>query len=157
MASEHETASVREFQDFRWDSVELLAYKDEGSAPFKAVTRQTLFREPDLGCELRYFEVAPGGYSTLERHEHRHAVLILRGRGSCLVGDAVRTIGPHDLVAIPAWHWHQFRATEDEALGFLCMVNVERDRPQLPNDAELAALRANPSIAAFLDGAPKPD
>jgi mannose-6-phosphate isomerase-like protein (cupin superfamily) len=154
MASEPETASFRAFHDFRWDGVELLAYKEEGSAPFKSVTRQTLFREPDLGCELRYFEVAPSGYSTLERHEHRHAVIILRGRGSCLVGDAVRAIGPNDLVAIPAWHWHQFRANEGEALGFLCMVNAERDRPQLPTEAELAALRADPAIAAFLDGQP---
>lgn len=154
MANESETASFRAFQDFRWDGVELLAYKEEGSAPFKSVTRQTLFRESDLGCELRYFEVAAAGHSTLERHEHRHAVIILRGHGSCLVGDAVRAIGPNDLVAIPAWQWHQFRASEGEALGFLCMVNVERDRPQLPTDAELAALRADPAIAAFLEDEP---
>ncbi len=29
---------------FRWDGVELLAYKEEGSAPFKAITRQVLFQ-----------------------------------------------------------------------------------------------------------------
>ena len=27
----------------RWSAIELLAYKAEGSAPFKAVTRQVLF------------------------------------------------------------------------------------------------------------------
>ena len=48
---------------------------------------------PALACELRYFEMAPGGYSTLERHEHVHAVLILRGRGHCLVGAEVRPVG----------------------------------------------------------------
>ena len=39
---------------------------------------------------------------------------------------------PFDLVTIPSWTWHQFRATDGEPLGFLCMVNAERDRPQLP-------------------------
>jgi mannose-6-phosphate isomerase-like protein (cupin superfamily) len=136
--------------DFRWAGVSHLPYKEEGSAPFKAISRQVLFAEEKLGCELRYFEMAPGGHSTLERHEHVHAVMILRGRGQCLLGDEVREIGPHDLVTIPSWTWHQFRATEGEPLGFLCMVNAERDRPQLPSDDELAKLRAVPEVAAFL-------
>jgi hypothetical protein len=36
-------------------------------------------------------------------------------------------------------------------MGFLCMVNAERDKPQLPTEDDLAALRANPAVAAFLD------
>ena len=48
---------------FRWEGVELLAYKEEGSAPFKAITRQVLFQRPELQCELRYFEMQPGGHS----------------------------------------------------------------------------------------------
>ena len=139
-------------EDFRWDGVALHPYKEEGTAPFRAITRQVLFSEQDLGCELRYFEMAPGGYSTLERHEHMHAVMILRGHGHCLVGAEVRAVKPRDLVTIPAWTWHQFRATEGEPLGFLCMVNRERDKPQLPTDPERAALAANPAVAAFLAG-----
>ena len=136
--------------DFRWDEVDLLVYKAEGEAPFKDVTRQLLFRTESLGCELRYFEVAPDGHSTLERHEHAHAVMILRGRGACLVGGEVRSVGPHDLVHIPAWSWHQFRANAAEPLGFLCMVNVERDRPQLPTEDDLAQLRQDARVSAFL-------
>jgi quercetin dioxygenase-like cupin family protein len=86
----------------------------------------------------------------LERHEHAHAVMILRGSGDCLVGDKVRAVKPFDLVSIPAWQWHQFRATAGEALGFLCMVNVQRDRPQLPTADDLARLTADPAVAAFL-------
>ena len=137
---------------FRWAGVDHLPYKEEGSAPFKAISRQVLFAEAKLGCELRYFEMAAGGYSTLERHEHVHAVMILRGRGRCLLGEEVREVGPHDLVTIPSWTWHQFRATEGEPLGFLCMVNAERDRPQLPSERELAELKAVPEVAAFLAG-----
>lgn len=144
-------APFRRFNDFRWDQVAHLPYKEDGTSPFKSVTRQVLFHEPDMGCELRYFEVAPGGYSTLERHEHAHAVLILRGRGDCLVGSDVRPIDTNDLVAIAPWEWHQFRATLGEPLGFLCMVNALRDKPQLPTAEDLAQLRAHPNIAAFLD------
>lgn len=140
---------VRRFSDFRWDDTDLLAYKEEGAAPFKAITRQTLFRHPELKGELRYFEMAADGYSTLERHRHVHAVLILRGAGQCLIGDTVYTIATNDLVTIEPLTWHQFRANAGEPLGFLCMVNVERDKPELPSEDELEALAANPKITAF--------
>ncbi len=148
-----DSAHFRPAQDgFRWDGVELLAYKDDGSAPFKAITRQVLFERPELGCELRYFEMEPGGHSTLERHEHVHAVMIFRGRGTCLVGGAVREVAAPDLVYIPPMTWHQFRATRAEPFGFLCMVNAARDKPQLPSEAELARLKEDPAAAAFLAG-----
>jgi quercetin dioxygenase-like cupin family protein len=134
----------------RWEGVEEMRYKAEGSAPFRDITRQVLFGDPALACELRYFEMAPGGYSTLERHEHAHAVMIQRGAGRVLVGDRVFDVREHDLVHIPARIWHQFRAPDDAAFGFLCMVNAERDRPQLPTAADLAALRRVPDIAAFI-------
>jgi S-methyl-1-thioxylulose 5-phosphate methylthiotransferase len=137
--------------DFQWQSVETRRYKEEAGAPYKDVTRQILFSDPNLRGELRYFEVAPGGYSTLERHEHMHAVLILRGGGRCLVGGEVRDIELHDLVTVPPWAWHQFRANAKAPLGFLCLVNAERDRPQLPSEDELKALKADPDIRAFLE------
>lgn len=137
--------------DFRWKDVDLLEYKNDGNSPFKDVTRQVLFEHPKLTCQWRYFEVAAGGYSTLERHEHLHAVMILRGRGRCLVGDQVYAIDTHDLITVPPMMWHQFRATTDEPLGFLCLVNVERDRPILPNEDELTELKKNPEIAVFLE------
>jgi mannose-6-phosphate isomerase-like protein (cupin superfamily) len=145
------TGPVRRFRDFRWQETELLAYKEEGSAPFKSITRQVLFKAPELACELRYFEVAPGGFSTLERHEHMHAVMILRGKGQCMVGDFVGPVETNDLVTVPPLTWHQFRAGA-EPLGFLCMVNAVRDKPQLPNEDDLRALQTNPNVAAFLHG-----
>ena len=56
----------------------------------------------------------------------------------------------HDLVTVPPMHWHQFRATKDEPLGFLCLVNVERDRPELPGADDLAELRLLPDLAEFI-------
>ncbi len=116
------------------------------------MTRQVLASAPDLKGELRYFEVAPGGWTTLERHQHVHAVTILRGSGRALVGEEVFEVGPLDLVSIPAWAWHQFRAAAQEPLGFLCLVDAERDRPQLPSPEERAALEAIPEVARFLAG-----
>jgi mannose-6-phosphate isomerase-like protein (cupin superfamily) len=136
---------------FRWEGVECRPYKEDTRALFRSVTRQVLFSEPEMAGELRYFQVATGGFTTLERHEHVHGVLVLRGRGRCLVGREVKTIVPNDLITIPAMTWHQFRADEGEPLGFLCMVNAERDRPQLPQAADLEMLRKDPDVAAFLD------
>jgi quercetin dioxygenase-like cupin family protein len=147
-----ETPALRRSQDYRWAEVDLRRYKDESAAPFKAITRQTLFSDPRLAGELRYFEIDELGYSTLERHEHMHAVMILRGRGEALVGAEVLEVKERDLVTIPPWTWHQFRAPADAKLGFLCLVNAERDRPVLPTEGELAEMRGDERVARFLDG-----
>jgi quercetin dioxygenase-like cupin family protein len=138
-------SSVRRFLpdaagDFRWQEVDLLRYKDEGSAPFKDVTRQVLFAQSDQACELRYFEIAPGGYSTLERHRHTHAVMILRGHGIVRIAGETQPVTERDLVTIDPLTWHQFEAHSDSALGFLCLVSRERDKPQLPDADDLATI-----------------
>jgi quercetin dioxygenase-like cupin family protein len=125
---------------FHWEGVDVLKYKQEGSAPFKDVTRQVLFESADLPAQLRYFEVAPGGYTTLERHNHVHAVMVIRGHGECLVGEKAYAIDTHDLVNVPPMTWHQFHAAPDAPLGFLCLVAADRDRPQLPSEEEAAAI-----------------
>ncbi len=141
----------RRFRDgFRWENVDLLEYKPQGTH-FRAVMRQVLFdgaRGP--GAELRYFEIAPGGHSTLERHRHAHAVLVLRGRGRALAGSRITTLEPFDLLEIGPGEWHQFRADDDACLGFLCLVDRERDRPRRPDKDDLVRLRADPAIADFI-------
>jgi quercetin dioxygenase-like cupin family protein len=139
MSSDHSLVRKRS-GDYRWQDVDVLAYKQDGAAPFKDVTRQVLFEGGGVPAQLRYFEVAPGGYTTLERHDHEHAVMVIRGRGQCLVGDKAYDIGMHDLVDVPPMTWHQFHAAPDEPLGFLCLVASERDRPQLPADHEREAI-----------------
>jgi quercetin dioxygenase-like cupin family protein len=140
----------RKANAYRWEGVNTLPYKQDDRALFKSITRQVLFADPQLHAELRYFEIEPGGYSTLERHEHMHAVLILRGHGHCLVGKEVRAVELRDLITVPPLTWHQFRASADEPLGFLCMVNAVRDKPQLPSAEDLAQLKSDEKIAAFL-------
>jgi quercetin dioxygenase-like cupin family protein len=125
---------------FRWEGVDVREYKAEGTAPFRDVTRLVLFQSEDLPAQLRYFEVAAGGWTTLERHQHVHAVMVIRGRGKALVGDQAYDIDTHDLVSVPPMTWHQFHAAPGEALGFLCLVASERDRPELPAEHEIEAI-----------------
>ncbi|HUB66935.1 MAG TPA: cupin domain-containing protein [Candidatus Methylacidiphilales bacterium] len=141
---------IRHAGDFRWEGLPVLNYKEDGSH-FKAISRQILFEGgPKLGAQLRYFEILPGGHSTLERHDHIHSVMVIRGRGHCLAGDAIYEIGLNDLVYIPPMTWHQFRATAGEPLGFLCLVNAERDKPELPDAASIATLKALPKVGEFI-------
>jgi len=133
-----------------WEDVPELAYKEDGTH-FKKITRRTLFEGNEyLSGELRYFEIAPGGYSTLERHEHLHVVMILRGHGSALVGNTIHILSLHDVVTIDPWVWHQFRATDNVTFGFLCLVNSVRDRPSRPDAEALAKLCSNQRIADFI-------
>lgn len=140
----------RALPGFHWEGVDTLRYKDDRATPFRDVTRQVLFQLPDLHCEWRYFEVAPGGHSTLEAHQHAHAVMILRGRGRCLVDDRIHAVAERDLVTVPPNAWHQFRADDDAPLGFLCLVNRDRDRPRVPSPEDLERLGRDPEIAAFV-------
>lgn len=143
-------AHVDQPEPFRWDGVEELVYKTDDTT-FRDVTRRVLFdAEHGQGVQVRYFEVAPGGHTTLEHHAHTHTVIPIRGAGSCLVGRRVFELELNDLVYVPSWEWHQFRATDDEPLGFLCLVTIDRDRPVLPTDAEIADLRSDPAVAAFI-------
>jgi mannose-6-phosphate isomerase-like protein (cupin superfamily) len=140
---------VPQTEPFRWVGVEEHAYK-ETDGTFKDVTRRILCCDESQGTETRYFEVGVGGHTTLEKHEHTHVVVPIRGRGRALIGDHVVDLAPHDVVFVPPWAWHQFQATADEPLGFLCTVKLERDRPTLPTLAELDELRADPTLANFI-------
>jgi mannose-6-phosphate isomerase-like protein (cupin superfamily) len=135
---------------YRWQGVEEHAYKDSDGT-FLDVTRRVLCRDHDgQGVEVRYFEVGPGGHTTLEKHEHTHIVIPLRGRGHALVHDRVVPITMHDVIYVPSWSWHQFRADADDYLGMLCTVPIDRDRPTLPTAQELHDLRNDPAIREFI-------
>ena len=144
--------NVFQTEPFRWNNIEELIYKDEdGNPSFKAVSRRKLFAEnkPE-GFEVRYFEVSPGGHTTLEKHEHIHIVIPIRGTGFCLVGSEIVKLEVNNLLYVPSWQWHQFKATENDYLGFLCLVKVERDRPTLPTKEEINQMRENKLVADFI-------
>src|SRR3989475_10696626 len=119
---------------FRWQGIEVREYKAAGAA-YRDVTRQTLLGEgegeADLNFMTRYFEIQPGGYSTLERHRHPHAVVVIRGRGWVALGEHTYDLAPFDCVYVAPGAVHQFAASAGEPLGCLCIVERVRDRPEL--------------------------
>jgi len=126
-----------------WSDVDERPYKDD-SPLHRGVTRRELLGagagEDQLRFVVRYFEVAPGGYSTLERHEHTHAVMILRGSGTVVLGDRAHAIAPFDCVYVAPDTLHQFQAAKDEPLGFVCIVDRVRDRGVPADPADIEAL-----------------
>lgn len=145
-----ETGVVKFQEGFNWDGIPVHPYKEDGTH-FKSITRQTLLEgDGDLPVEFRYFEVQPGGHSTLERHLHQHAVLIIRGSGDVFLKDQVHPISTFDMVSIAPMTWHQFRATGAEPLGFFCVVSQERDRPERPNPQQADVLKKLPGAGEFI-------
>ena len=140
-------------QNFHWPGIVRKEYKTDGSS-FRDIVRHTLLGEAadegELKSVLRYFEIERGGHSSLERHRHPHMVVVVRGRGRVILGNRVETIGYLDCVYVAPDTFHQFHATEGEPLGFLCVVDRERDRLVLPTAQERAKLAENPAIAKLL-------
>jgi quercetin dioxygenase-like cupin family protein len=76
---------------------------------------------------LRQFLVEPGGHTPRHSHDYEHEVYVVEGGGTVLLNGEELTIRAGDVIYIPADHEHQFRATSDASLRFLCLVPVERN------------------------------
>ena len=140
---------------FRWEGVEVQhVTSGDGETGVRDLCRQILFDDSSMDYQVRFLDI--GGHTTLERHKHAHSVVILSGRGQGLIGDVVVDLSAHDLVEVGPWEWHQFRAADGDHLGFLSIVNCNRDRPQLATPADLERLTRFPEIASFL-GIPHPE
>jgi len=124
---------IRHRGDFTWDGIEVEAYKAT-TETWKGITRRELVgkRGESARFHVRYFELEPGGYSTLEKHEHEHVVIPQRGHGEVQFGCYVYRVEFGDVIYVAPNDPHQFRNPDDatEPFGFLCIVNAERDRPR---------------------------
>ena len=120
-------------EGFNWQDVVRKVYKEDDQSNWHGVTRTSLVEGNDeipVPFHLRYFEVAPGGFSSREKHAHQHVVVVVRGNGSVLLGEREQPVSFGDVVYVAPWEVHQFRNPEGpEPLGFLCVVPAERDRP----------------------------
>ena len=117
---------------FEWKDVPLEAYKSN-TETWKGITRRELVgkRGETVDFHVRYFEIQPGGYSTLEKHEHAHVVIGMRGVGEAQTGCFIWKVSVGDVVYVGPSDPHQFRCPQgaSEPFGFLCVVDAERDRP----------------------------
>ena len=120
-------------QGYKWEGVEREAYKpgqEEGSE-WTGIIRQVLVGKQveSTKFHLRYFEIGPEGYSSLEKHKHIHVVVVVRGNGRVVIGSSSYSMSPLDVVYVGAWVSHQFLNEGKEPFGFFCIVDEERDRP----------------------------
>lgn len=126
--------------NYTWDGVEREAYThgqkyedgEKTGQKWQGVIRQVLIGNQIEATRfhVRYFEVLPGGYSSLEKHQHAHVVIVIRGHGKAVLDATAHEILPFDSVYVAPWTPHQFLALGDEPFGFFCVVDAERDRPQ---------------------------
>src|SRR5260370_42639918 len=90
---------VLKFAGFGWGGGPVREYKS-GDAPYRDGTRQTLLGDAPgeewFNFITRYFEIQPGGYSTLARHQHPHAVVVIRGTGRGILGDSNHSLAALD-------------------------------------------------------------
>jgi ribulose-bisphosphate carboxylase large chain len=121
---------VLRFQAFRWEGADVQGYKP-GAGPWCGIERAALVggRGEGTAFHVRYFEIAPGGYSSREHHRHEHVVVVLRGRGEVELGGAAHPLAFGDVVYVAPHAVHQFRNASDEPFGFVCVVDAERDPP----------------------------
>ncbi|MCG2768689.1 MAG: cupin domain-containing protein [Anaerolineae bacterium] len=106
---------------FDWESV---PEKMVDAPDTVGVTGKVLVGAKDgaLDFRIRYFQIEPGGHSSLEQHPHDHGVFILHGRARVRLGPEEMEMEPRDVVYIPGNELHQFQAIGDEPLGFLCVI-----------------------------------
>ena len=123
---------------FEWAGRPSSAYKDARdlaqALAFKGVRRVELvgkFGERSH-TDLRYFEIEPGGYSSLEKHLHAHVVIGARGRGVLILEGRRETLSAMDVACIGPLELHQLRNESSEPFGFFCIVDHHRDRPTAP-------------------------
>jgi quercetin dioxygenase-like cupin family protein len=107
---------------FDWEGVSLARYPPERKMRDVSVRWLIGPAEKAPNFALRYFEIEPGGWSSLDRHAHDHGVMILRGRGQVLLGEETVKVAFGDVVYIPPHEVHQFKSVGDEPLGFLCVI-----------------------------------
>ena len=118
--------------DYEWRARPSSPYKDAADSSFKAVRRVELVGKygEHTNADLRYFEIEPGGYSSLEHHLHTHIVIGARGEGVLQLGNERVKLDVNDVAYIEPMEVHQLRNETDARFGFYCIVDHGRDRPR---------------------------
>lgn len=117
---------------FKWSGVKTEKYKQQAGS-WSSIARNVLVgnRGETARFHLRYFEIAPGGKSSFEKHKHEHVVVCIRGKGKVLIGKKFQPIQYLDTVYIAPDTPHQLTNPHREPFGFFCIVNSKRDKPKL--------------------------
>ena len=118
--------------DFSWQGIRTELYKPKGG-DWADIVRRVIVgnRGESVRFHFRYFEIAPGGYSSFEEHRHAHVVVCVRGKGKVRTGRKMNLLGLLDTLYIAPDTPHQLSNPFRKPFGFFCIVNARRDRPKL--------------------------
>ncbi len=118
-----------------WQEAEKQSYKEDSNLPFKGVSRVELFgkNQPGTDFDLRYFELKPGGFTSLEKHAHHHVIIGVQGQGELVINDKTFAVSPHDIFKVASFEVHQLRNQGPDPFGFYCIVDHVRDQPVNPS------------------------
>ena len=130
-------------RNFRWEGVESEPYKfsTHRGGEFCGASRQVLIgaNGERVKFHVRYFELEPGGFTSLERHRHSHVMIAVRGRGLARVGSETVRLSPMDTLYIGPDQPHQLSAPGRGKFGFFCIVDAKRDEPRPIEDRRSGA------------------
>ncbi|MGC2063607.1 MAG: cupin domain-containing protein [Thermodesulfovibrionales bacterium] len=131
-AGANKDAFYRHKGNFTWTGVRDQTYKTAGTE-WSNVMRRVLIgaHGESTRFHVRYFEIAPGGRSSLEQHRHEHVVICVRGEGMLLSGKTRKKLKFMDTAYIAPETVHRLSNPFQEPFGFLCIVNATRDRPKV--------------------------
>lgn len=129
---ENKSALYKHRGKCRWQGIKVEKYK-QGSGGWADIVRQTLIGShgEKTKFHLRYFEIAPGGCSSFEKHRHEHVVVCVRGKGKALADKKSHILNFLDTLYISQDTPHQLQNPFKEPFGFLCIVNAKRDKPKI--------------------------
>ncbi|MBI4025422.1 MAG: cupin domain-containing protein [Verrucomicrobia bacterium] len=82
-------------------------------------------RDGKPSMAMRFFEVAPRGYTPLHQHPYEHEVYITEGAGSVWRDGQEVAIQPGDVLLIPPDEKHQFKNTGKGAFKFMCLIPAQ--------------------------------
>src|SRR3990172_9842961 len=119
-------------KDYSWSGIKTERYKAPRLCTWDSVIRRVLVGSGGERTKfhVRYFEIAPGGYTTFERHRHEHVVIGVRGSGRCRTGKKTYDVGFMDTLYICPGEPHQLSNPHKEPFGFFCIVDAKRDKPR---------------------------
>jgi ribulose-bisphosphate carboxylase large chain len=120
--------------DFTWSGRGITEYKQSDNPDFYNIKRQELIGRfgEKTAFDLRYFEIAPNGFSSLERHVHEHVIICICGDGKLKIDDISMELRPFDIAYVQPLKRHQLRNEGSIPFGFFCIVDSKRDMPITP-------------------------
>ena len=72
---------------------------------------------------MRIFDISPGGYTPLHRHDWEHEIYVMEGDGTAIgEGDSQSAVKAGDAIFVPGGELHQFRNSSGSLLRVMCLI-----------------------------------